>query len=110
MTNVTATFPSTLISAALYNRIWCDAEEWPMVQEEMMSIYEEETDPDFDVEEWKFMDTEKFPTYSRCGNLVVPALGNGIYAKMTRNGSRIAQEIRKEGSYFSPTGDWWYLA
>jgi hypothetical protein len=56
------------------------------------------------------MDTEKFPTYSRCGNLVVPALGNGIYAKMTRNGSWIAQEIRKEGSHFSPTGDWWYLA
>jgi len=80
-----------------------------MIQEEMMSICEE-TDPDFDVEVWEFVDTEKFPTYSRCGNLVVPALGNGIYAKMTRNGSWIAQEIRKEGSYFSPTGDWWYLA
>ena len=108
--NVTATWPTNLISAVLYNQIWCDAEEWPMIEEQMMSICEEETDPDFDVEEWVFVDTEKFPAYSRCGNPIYPAQGCHIYGHTQGDGSRIAQEIRKEGSYFSPTGNRWYLA
>ena len=80
----TCKFPEILVEAVDGESLWCDESDWETVEQQMMAIYDDDCEVDFNIKKWDFVQR------TDDGNAIYES--NGWYRKFAP----------KDGDYYFP--------